>query len=158
MVFGNGIMPSAEEYLLEWARFYALNRDVHKKEIKDVKEKDGHLIMTLKEGTQEYVVSPELNEKALSGLHKTQNMVIVTFNSKKSIDGIVAHWNQFSQFPNLTVIFVNPVSKLELKWAIRPHIHNQICDIKALRPGLKSLASGVDLINEEGIKKVLASA
>ena len=44
----------------------------------------------------------------------------------------------------LSVMFVNPESKIDKKWIIYPATHNSICDASSLKTGLESMFAMVD--------------
>jgi hypothetical protein len=89
------------------------------------------------------------HEGVLDMIKNTQELTIITINSKTNIAFLVDSWKELSVIPTLTLIFINPFSESEKKWLIKPYIHNMISEPAALKSGIKAMASTVDYVSEK---------
>ena|SRR3989344_4020947 len=142
-----------QEYLLDWAFHYAQHKTVFHSSGEEVSKHPGEVKVKGKE-TLTYIPVVDLEgfkpHKPAAG----ESIYIVTFNTEDNLDTMVKHWKTFSETKNILVIFLNPFSRLDKKWSIHPYIHNRICDEKALKPGLKSIAANVDGFKKSDFAKL----
>ena len=148
-----GIEP--KNSLLDWILNFLKNKDlIYNKIIKIEENSLGYdAVITYKDKVQNILIIPSLDEiSPLMSSFKGDNNLIVTLNSKESLDFLIIHWKEFINFKNIVLYFVNPFSALEKKWIIFPHTHNKICDEKTLKQGLISIFQTVEEISYETFK------
>ncbi len=140
-------MASVKEELAEWMEHYLRNRDLLLKQITAFeKNKDGWDIVVQKGAAMLYVlVLPELTGDAslLEKLRgKTVNLVVP--NTLANVQSLITNWNAIAAVPGLTLLFVNPRSRNDMRWMIMPHVHDKITEKAALKTGLMSLFETVE--------------
>ena len=136
-----------EARMKEWIVAYLKHKDVIRKSITSIEEKDDHVLVTYKDGKELALVVSHLDDapavlKRL-GKHTERAVLLVTLNTKKNLSALIAHWKQFAALKTLKVFFINPDTQGEQKWIIAPYVHNSIADSASLRSGLASLAEQV---------------
>ncbi len=142
-----------QQYLSEWTKIYIKYKDSMQKKITEIDQKGKRIDVKYKEKTTSYFPLPALDEFA-----KAENgSIIITLNTSNNFKIITEKWPEFVK-RKLTVIFINPMSKLENKWAVATHIHDAICDKSSLKQGLKSMSDTVEPINPEQIKSLATTA
>lgn len=138
-----------EVSLKEWTVHFVKQKDLFSKSIisiKDEKFKDGDkLIVKQKDSEAYYLVMDEIkNEDFMRELDKKDQIGIVVSNKKKNLDFVTDNWKDFVAYPFLTIYFVNPMSTTDVKWIVKPSVHDRITEPKALKTGLKSMFAMVD--------------
>ncbi|MBI5392566.1 hypothetical protein HZA96_01735 [Candidatus Woesearchaeota archaeon] len=146
--------------LLDWAYYYAKNKDVLTRTIANIEKKQNELFITHKNKTQKYFVVEHLltenkeNKAMMDAIIKelqhnkqdtTKFYVIVFYNTKENFQYLIKNWNLFIDFPSLAIIFTNPDSKTDKRWVVQPYTHNKITEKSALESGLKSLFETVEV-------------
>ncbi|MDP2750429.1 MAG: hypothetical protein Q8O89_06365 [Nanoarchaeota archaeon] len=132
-----------KEMLREWVMHFIKQKDADK--IVSIDEQGDKITVTLKEGKSYYFIVPELRDEGfLRNLNKEERITIAVFNKKINLEFLIKNWKDFVDFPFLTFHFVNPESKTDLKWIIRPNVHNRITEPKSLKTGLKSMFDMVE--------------
>ena len=141
---------SETKRLVEWAISFVKYMDIVKKSIQDIKAEENKVLVKFKEKEQLFLILPELDKDKLesfSELIKDKSIIIITLNSDNNITFLAENWKELSKNPLLSFYFVNPESSTDKKWAICPHAHNKIADISSLKPGLMSIAEGVEKVS-----------
>ncbi len=132
-----------KELLKEWARHFIRQKDAGKEA--SVNEDGDKIIANYKDGRAYYFIIPEINnETFMRELNKQDKINIVVLNKASNLEFLIKNWKDFIEFPFLAFHFVNPDSKNDLKWIIRPSVHNRITEPKSLRTGLKAMFDMVD--------------
>ena len=88
----------------------------------------------------------------LNRFKKDKYYGLVSFNNRKNLDLVIENWRALIEFPFLTIYFVNPNSKMDRKWILKPYTHHKICDESSLKTGLKSMFGMVDSLPEKEIE------
>lgn len=148
--------PPPKKYLMDWFVRYVKNRDLAFRRIKEITEQDSKAIIKQKDGKEiHYYVEPFPEDfNALADSIKEEHCGIVVYNSDGNFEKMLDAWNRLSSMPGLTIYFINPFSKLEKRWIIRPHVHERISDKESLEQGLKSMFVMVEPISEKEIEQL----
>ncbi len=85
-------------------------------------------------------------------LNEKGHFALVMLNTAANFEMIIESWNKLTKFNFLTLYFVNPFSKLDKRWMVKPYVHQKICDDTSLKTGLKSMFDMVDNLSESDIK------
>lgn len=128
--------------LFEWTKEYIKFKDMLKKQNTSVEYLDNKIIVTQKDNKINYLVDDNLNN-IIFGAEKFKEIFLVCLNTKKNVDIMEDNWQILAKNPKLTIIFVEP--SLNVKWLIKPHIHNKIIDGENLKEGLLSLHRGIKI-------------
>lgn len=144
-------LPPTAKYLLDWFVRYVKNRDLAFRRIADVVEEGNKVIIKQKDGKYiHYYVEPFPDDlSALADSIKEEHCGIVMYNCEKNFSSMLSAWKKLSAMPGLTVYFINPFSKLDKRWIIRPHVHAKISDAESLEQGLRSMFVMVNPISEK---------
>ena len=146
-------MENAHDFLVQWTIGFVKNKDILAKKIEQIEDgKDGFdLHVRYKDREQYFIITPKIGDIDLimQRINNNSHFSIVTLNSKENFDMILKNWNRLVSFKFLNIIFVNPFSEMDKKWAIFPHTHHKICDEASLENGLKSMFAMVEPIEEE---------
>ena len=138
---------------MEWAINYEKHRDIIRREIVDIESSvdEYDLKINYQEKNKFILVMPVLAniEDLRLKLKEGKSVTIITINSMQNLDFLIANWNGLIDFPEFTIIFMNPFSLTDKRWMIRPHVHNKITENNALRKGLNTMFGTVALITEE---------
>jgi len=136
-----------KEELIEWTRRFIQSRNALLSDVNSQKEGvDGFdIVVETKTKTQNYLIIPDLTDlpEALDSLG-SKGAYLVTLNTKRNLDNTSSHWDELIQHNQLCLIFVNPDSRSDQKWAIYPATHAMLTETKKLRAGLLSLSSTVE--------------
>jgi hypothetical protein len=124
--------------LREWTVLYVKHKDVFTRKLERYAEESGKLVFHFKDHTMHAYAMDKLELPAIK-----EKTLVVTLNTQENMDLLVKKWSEFSKFPKLTVVFVNP-QKNE-KWFIIPHTHAMISDPDVAQ-GIKSLSENVTLV------------
>lgn len=125
--------------LQEWTQIFLKQRDILKKEIAEIIEKDDeHLIISYTNGTQHVAIT---GKKLLVECLEEHPLYISILNSKENVTTLAHNWKKFAAEKQLTIIFVEP--KKNEKWLIKPHLHEKISEDEALVPGLMSMHESI---------------
>lgn len=138
-----------KETLKQWYLFYIKNRDLMLKKIRNVEQKEDIITIHNKEGTKESSIvasNPTSFTALLSQFNETDKISIITLNKKDIINLLIKEWKDIVNYTALTMMFVNPDSEQDKKWIIKPHFHHRFTDPSALKSGIMSIASSVDMI------------
>ncbi len=139
-------MTEAKEVLKEWIVNYLKSRDAMTKQITAIRSGSENVDVFV-EGllkSQYVIVQPELNDIGRLDSLKDKHVVLVTANTKKNVEFLIANWDALSKYPHLSIYFVNPHSAIDKRWIIYPATHDRITERRALRKGLESMFSTVE--------------
>ena len=142
-------------FISNWSVNFMKHKDLASKKIKSiVKEGKGKIIFECADNKKVYLVCPFLNEKEeiAKELNKNDSITIVTLNDLENLNFLIKNWDSLRRIENLSLIFINPYSKLDTKWFIKPYLHHKICDECSLEAGLKSLFESVEPIDRQTFK------
>jgi len=153
MIKSNG----AKAALTEWIIHFLKNKDLIHRKIVSI-EKDRHnfdIYVKYKEKEEFFIIEPLIEDikNILNKLKEDIHYGLVLFNNKMNLDLVIENWKSLLEFPNLTLYFVNPHSKLDKKWILRPAVHQKICEESSLKTGLKSMFAMVEPISKEEVIK-----
>ncbi len=149
-------MQKEADYLKEWFMRFLKNRDLAFRRIKEIKEDNDLIKVTdTKDQITIYKVIPFIDDfQTLATDESIQG--IITYNTLPAYQSLKKAWNSLITHPNLVIYFINPFSKTEKKWIIRPRSHHFISDKDSLLTGLDSMCSIVEPCKEKEIKKITA--
>jgi len=149
-------LPAPTKYLLEWFVRYIKNRDLIFRRISDIIEEGNKLIVKQKDGkTLHYYIEPFPDDFGnFSASATEEHCGIVVYNSAENFEKLTSAWSKLSSMPGLTLYFVNPFSKLDKRWVLRPHIHARISDAESLKQGLRSMYETVEPISKKEIEQL----
>ena len=145
-------------YLADWFSRYIKNRDLAFRKIEDIKEEPGKVVVYQTDGKQvHYYILPFIDDfsKHLDSM-KEQELGIVTFNTLPAFKALVKDWKLLIEKQSLVIYFINPFSKQEKKWIIRPRTHHLISDEASLKEGLKSLFETVDPADPKEVSTIIS--
>ncbi len=152
-------MDEIKAYLVEWTLLYIKNRDVMERNLEETKENvDGFDIFAKYRSNEKYFyVSPFFADFAdlLKVLDKDKFIVITAFNTSANVKLLLDNWKTLSEYPKLSIIFMNPFASHEKKWMIMPYTHSRIADNSSLKLGITSLAEGVGYVTEEQLARAI---
>lgn len=126
--------------LLEWTIFYAKNKDIIKKEIKDYKVMKNFVEFEYKDKKHIYYAYPQLNDEVIEKSYDGW-VTVVCLNKKENINFTLQNWEKLIKNQRFSMIFVHP--KSSQKWIIFPHMHNKITEKQTLKLGLETMAQEV---------------
>ena len=120
--------------LTEWTKIFLKQRDLIKREIKDIQETAEGFTLHLHSGEMRtVVVANELSTHSAD--------VISCLNTQKNLDFLVKNWKSFAEQKELLIIFANP--EKNDKWLIKPYHHHKIADNASLKLGLQTMFESV---------------
>jgi hypothetical protein len=135
--------------LTSWTEQYVKNKDLIKREVQSISKHEAGWTLSVikKEGVQHFLVIPHLESinVLLSKMQPDFNAALVVLNTRKNLDIIIEAWSELIKFPKLAIIFANPESNTDKRWIIFPHTHENVTERKALKVGLESMFSTVDV-------------
>lgn len=141
-------------YLRQWMKHYLQHKDMIRKSILDMKDDPAGLLLTTKDGEKKIVIQPILKDvKPLVVEAAKKPITVVVCNCKENLDSFRKQWDSLAAVHQIEFMFVNPLSKTEKKWIIRPFIHNRIADTASLQLGLQSLFDTVDPLTSQDVEK-----
>jgi hypothetical protein len=149
-------LPSPTKYLLDWFVRYIKNRDLAFRKISSVKEEGNKVIVENKDGKKiHYYVEPFPEDfgKLAAGM-KEESKGLVIYNTPENFENMIKAWKKLASVPDLTIYFVNPFSKIERRWIIRPHVHDKISDADSLKEGLNSMYIMVSPISKPEVEEL----
>jgi len=138
----------ATESLKTWYVHYLHNRDIMLRKIDTITEESSTLHILYKDGTKETcMIAEHLEsfESLLKDRDKTEKLSIVTLNKNTHIKVLLNEWDALSPYRGLTLTFANPDSSTDKRWIVKPYVHNSITERTALKTGIESIASNVDI-------------
>jgi len=144
-------MQKEAVYLKDWFVRFLKNRDLAFRRIIGIEEKDDLIIV--KESAKEtvYKVVPFITDFEVDD--SVQGLI--TYNTMPAFKALKASWKKLITHPNLVIYFINPFSKTDKKWIIRPRTHHFISDAESLWTGLDSLSGNVEFITKDRIKQII---
>lgn len=154
-------MDKVQEYLREWTVQYIRNKDIVRRNIKNIEEKfsDIDIFVEFKDKKQVIIIEPiikDLNStlirmnEAKNSLD-SKNSVIVVLNNRKNLKSLKDNWENLVNDSGLSIYFVNPLSAMQRIWIVYPHTHEKISN----KNTLNSLFESVEEIDYEEIEKRL---
>ncbi|MBW2997258.1 hypothetical protein KY349_02885 [Candidatus Woesearchaeota archaeon] len=149
-------LPAPAKYLADWFVRYTKNRDLTFRKISSIKEEGNKVIVEQKDGKKIHYLAEPFPEDfgKLADSIKEDHKGIVVYNTLDNFESMIKVWKKLAGIPNLTIYFVNPFSKLEKKWIVRPYIHAKISDAESLEQGLNSMYIMVEPISKEDAEKL----
>ena len=120
--------------LMEWSTIFLRQKDMIKREIESLEEKDGYVVIHCKDGTTKIVIVKDVLTPASL---KENPSAIICLNTKNNVLALHQDWEPFSKEEMLLLVFANP--KTNEKWLLRPHLHHKIADKESLKSGLLSM-------------------
>jgi len=127
--------------LIGWTEEFVKHKDILSKSIHVIKKTDDGLIVVRKNTEQIFVIKNNILEAIELA---DDNVYIVTLNTRTNLNILVQNWHRLAKMPGMTMYFVNPDSTTEIKWVIRPNLHDKVADDDSLKHGLESMFSMVD--------------
>lgn len=123
--------------LVDWLKNFLKWKDQVDLKLKEIKTEGNLLVAKYDDKTVKYAVFPVCSEECLSLVKKGGVQGICLLNSDVNFKFLIDHWKEFSEIPNLVLIFVN----LELgeKWIVFPYTHARIADPSTLEQGLRTM-------------------
>lgn len=143
-------------YLLDWAYHFFKSRDSVQRRLSEIKQAKDHLTLIHKDGNHTLVYAGH-DITGITEMTKGKKAVGVFFNTGDNLTELYERWDTLTTENTLTLYFINPLSKNEPYWVIRPAIHTRIADPSSLKQGLKSMSSNVDTISQRQIKTLINS-
>lgn len=149
-------MEKEAAYLSDWFIRYLKNRDLAFRRIKDIKKEDDKVVVH-ESKTVHYYIIPFIEDfsKHLKSMTE-DHLGIVTYNTEAAFRSLVSSWDSLVQKRSLVIYFINPFSKTEKKWIIRPRTHNLISDSSSLEAGLNALYENVEPVDKDELLKILS--
>jgi hypothetical protein len=136
-------MADWNKVLLEWAENYIRYKDSVQGKIRDLKLEKDRIVIFNKDDSKELALClPELSKLDLASIKEPT--LVVTPNRKENLKFLTDSWKALASRKEITIAFINPNSSLEVKWIIKPYVHDRICDEKSLKIGLKAMFETVD--------------
>lgn len=134
------------EELKDWLKGYVKHRDVFLKSIQLIDDNEDGFTVKFKDRETIYIIIPTLTDlnAIIEKSEEQLQTVIAVLNIKKNLDFLILNWHKLDSDPNLTFFFINPDSKKDLCWIIRPYQHSKIADEDSLKTGLLALFESVD--------------
>lgn len=132
-------MADEHQLLKEWVINYLRSRDTIKKEIQDIVEQEGNLVIRYLDMTKKALIMPRLD----NSLEIENHTLIITLNTKNNFEWMLDKWNKFITYDDLYIYFINPKINAENRWIISPYIHSKVSERSALKQGLISLFNSV---------------
>lgn len=128
-----------EKELFEWTVHYVKNKDLtFRKLVKHTEHpKENYIEFEFKDKKVFYYVIERINDKVIDQAKSKEHKVIVCNNTEDNFKFLITHWKKFSEYKNLSVLFVN--LKLNDKWIINPHTHSMIADPDSIESGLRTM-------------------
>ena len=143
-------------YLAEWFARYTKNRDLILRKLSELRQEENKVILTQKDGlTVHYYAEPFPEDlvRFAQGINEEHKGVLM-YNTPNNFKQLVSGWKKLASIPNLIIYFVNPFSKQDKKWIIRPYVHDKISDPQSLETGLNSMYLMVDSTTQKEIEQL----
>jgi hypothetical protein len=123
--------------LVDWLKNFLRWKDQMDQRLKEVKV-EGNLLVAVYEGkTVKYLVSSSCGKDCIVRAKSGEVQGICVENVEENFKFVISHWKEFSEMPNLCLIFVN--LDLGEKWIIFPYTHSRIADPSTLEQGLRTM-------------------
>ena len=155
-------MADAHSFLVDWTMNFIKNKDIVAKKIEKIENgKDGFdLYVKRKDREQYFIITAKIADmdSILRKINSIGNFSIVTLNSSENFEALLKNWGRLISFKFLNIIFANPFSAADKKWAVFPHTHHKICDESSLETGLKAMFDSVDTIDEQQLAEKVRSS
>jgi len=148
-------MTDLKQFLADWIINYFKNRDIMLDNIVSIdKNKDNFDAIINEQDKKIFCLALDEPKNLNFELDKKEIYAFVMLNKRKSLDFLIDNWEKLSEFTNLRIFLINPLSSLDKKWIISPNVHNKICDPKTLKAGLKSMFEAVEPILDKDLNKL----
>lgn len=132
------------------------NRDIFFKKIQEIREEDGKLVVVEKDKNVVYHIIPFISDiDALLDSVKEDHAGLVVYNTADNFKQMKAAWAKLVKLDDFVLYFVNPFSKTEKRWIIRPKTHHFISDKSGLVAGLKAMFETVEATTEDEVRKIV---
>ena len=139
-------------FLVNWTINFVKNRDILSKKIEHIENgRDGFdLYVKYKDKEQYFIIIADIAhiDAIIQRMNSNSHFSIVTLNSKDNFGILLKNWDKLIDYKFLSIIFINPFSKIDKKWIVFPHTHQKISDASSLKNGLKSMFEMVEPIEE----------
>ena len=144
------------KYLADWFVRYIKNRDVTFRKISEIHEDEDLVTVSEKSGKKTiYKVIPFPDDfTAVAIAIEEEHKGIIVYNSRENFDKLISSWKKLIKMPSLVIYFINPFSKLDKRWIIRPSVHARISDEESLEQGLTSMFQMVGQISKKEIEQL----
>lgn len=160
-------MADIHSFLVNWTINFIKNKDIFSKKVEKIEHrKDGFdLYVKYKDKEQYFIITAKIADighvlqkiNSLCHISSSCHFSIVTLNSSENFEALLKNWSGLTAFKFLNIIFTNPFSATDKKWAVFPHTHSKICDEYSLENGLKAMFEGVEIIDEQQLAENIAS-
>jgi len=148
-------MTDLKQFLADWIINYFKNRGIMLDNIVSIdKNKDNFDAIINEQDKKIFCLALDEPKNLNFELDKKEIYAFVMLNKRKSLDFLIDNWEKLSEFTNLRIFLINPLSSLDKKWIISPNVHNKICDPKTLKAGLKSMFEAVEPILDKDLNKL----
>ncbi len=139
-------------YLKEWAINYFKHRDIIPKNIEKVEDMGERVLIWYKERME--IILPIADLADFNIAHKSHEFInLIIFNTHKNFETLLKNWEDFIEFKNLKIFFINPFSEADHKWIISPSVHARISDESSLKRGLQSIFETVPTLTDEELEE-----
>jgi len=155
-------MADVHSFLVDWTINFIKNKDIVSKKIEKIEHrKDGFdLYVRYKDREQYFIIIAKIADidSILQKINGIGHFSIVTLNSNENFEALLKNWSRLINFKFLNIIFANPFSATDKKWAVFPHTHHKICDESSLEAGLKAMFESVETIDEQQLAEKIRSS
>ncbi|MBI3034234.1 hypothetical protein HYY72_03665 [Candidatus Woesearchaeota archaeon] len=140
---------SNEEYLSRWTYNYIKYKDAILKRIISIERKESGFLAVYKDRRVSYEIMASLKDFSNAANEST----IVTFNTIENFHLMLNEWKKLVE-KKLTIVLINPLSKLDEKWTVATHVHDSVCDKGSIKRGLKTMFESVEPLSNEQIGQI----
>ena len=134
------------------------NKDLIFRRIADIQQGEDMVLVQMNDNrTCGYLVEPFIQGmESLTPLKDHECCFLICYNTKGNLDFLIKNWDKIIKFKrNFCIMFINPFSRGEKKWAIYPATHDLVSERPTLKLGLEVLFATVDAITEQEVLKVI---
>ena len=144
-----------KEVLTEWAINFINHKAAIKNDLKKIVEDKIGIKAIYDDKEVLVIIEPFIEDfdSLYNKIEKDQHISLILFNTIENFDIILEKWKRFIDLDKLTIYFVNMFSNTEIKWIVKPYLHNKITEEKALKTGLKSMFNMVEPITKEMVER-----
>ena len=151
-------MYDSDNFLLEWIIRFLKNKDIVKKGIISIENKDNHeFLVNYKDKAKLFILMTYLERGILNKINKNELTAVITLNNNANVEFLINNWKEFCNFSSLSVYFINPFSKLDKVWVVAPYVHDKICEGSSLGAGIKAMSEVVEETDERNLEANIKS-
>ena len=148
-------MDKAIDLLKQWTIEYVKSRDVLNDQVSNIVSADDNLVhVKYDDRSRTFVLCPD--QAQLDSLDLSKNVTLILLNNLGSLDFVLHNWSKLKKSITVNILFVNPRSKLEQRWALNPYTHAKIADVTSLKRGIITMSENVDYITMEELIRELS--